>query len=302
MFTLLIALTLLAPAPDSTAAEAQKPLFSFGVVTDVHYSNRKEPSANRYYRDSKRKLTEAVAAFNTAHVDFVVSLGDLIDNDIESYPDIAPVLAAADAPVHKIAGNHDFPVPFAAARQQAVFRTMGLAEPCFPLVRDGCRLLFLDANDIAVYAHAEGTPSRTEAEATLARLTAEGAANARRYNGALGAAQLEWLVRELRAAEAAGERVICLCHMPALPLPGRYTLWNNLEVAGILSEYPCVKAFLAGHHHPGGYGIYRGVHYLTFRGMVEGTENKFAIVDVYPDKLVVRGFGTEETRTLPDLR
>ena len=70
----------------------------------------------------------------------------------------------------------------------------------------------------------------------------------------------------------------------------------------MLSEYPCVRAFLAGHHHTGGYGVYRGVHHLTFRGMVEGPENKFAIVEVYPDKLVVRGFGTEEHRTLPDLR
>lgn len=302
MFTLLIALTLSVTAPDSTAAGSQKPLFSFGVVTDVHYSNRKEPSANRYYRDSKRKLAEAVAAFNAAHVDFIVSLGDLIDNDIESYADIAPVLAAAEAPVHKIAGNHDFPAPFDAERQQAAFRTMGVAEPYFSLVRDGCRLLFLDANDVAVYAHAEGTPSRAEAEAALARLTDEGAANARRYNGAPGTVQLTWLARELKAAEAAGERVVALCHTPVLPLLGRYTLWNNLEIAAILSEYPCVRAFLAGHHHTGGYGVYRGVHHLTFRGMVEGPENKFAIVEVYPDKLVVRGFGTEEHRTLPDLR
>ena len=302
MYPLLIALTLLLPAPDNAAAESGKPLFSFGVVTDVHYSNRKAPSANRHYGDSKRKLAEAVAAFNAAHVDFTVSLGDLTDNDIESYPDIAAVLEAAEAPVHRIAGNHDFPVPFDALRREEFFRTVGIAEPRFSRVRNGCRLLFLDANDIAVYAHAEGTPARTEAEALLARLTAEGAANARRYNGAVGAAQQAWLVRELRTAEAAGERVICLCHMPVLPLLGRYTLWNNLEIAGILSEHSCVKAFLAGHHHPGGYGVYEGVHHVTFQGMVEGTENHYAIVEVYPDRLVIRGFGAEKNRTLHYLR
>lgn len=70
--------------PDCLAVSAESPLFAFGVVTDVHYSNVKETWAARRYAESGEKLREAVAAFNRAHVDFVVSLGDMIDGDIGS--------------------------------------------------------------------------------------------------------------------------------------------------------------------------------------------------------------------------
>lgn len=288
------------PAPAADAPEA--PLFSVGIVTDVHYSNRKEPANNRYYGASKRKLEEAVATFNDAHVDWVVSLGDLIDCEIDSYADIAPILGSAAAPVLKIAGNHDFPVPFDEERQRVFSRTMGLDRPYFSVVRAGFRLLFLDGNEVSIYAHAEGSPQHAAGEKMLAELTAEGASNARHYNGALGGEQLAWLMRELEEATAARQQVVCFCHMPALPLLGRYTLWNNLSVAALLEAAPCVKAYLSGHHHPGGWGTYGNVHYVTFQGMIEGPDNHYAIVEVYPEKLVIRGFGAEKSRTLEFLR
>lgn len=278
------------------------PLFSIGVVTDVHYSNRKEPVNNRYYRASEWKLQEAVATFNDAHVDLVVSLGDLIDSDSDSFADIAPVLESSKAPVYRIAGNHDFLVPFDARKQQAALRMMGVGKLYFSVIRDGYRLLFLDGNDIALYAHATGTPQYAQAERIFTELTFEGAANARDYNGAIGSEQQAWLIRELEKATAAGQEVLCFCHMPVLPLLGRYTLWNNLQIARLLGAWPCVKAYLAGHHHPGGYGAYQNVHYVTFRGMIDGPRNQYAVVDVYADKLVIRGFGTQKSMTLPNLR
>lgn len=300
MFSLLFLLTLSGGlhAVPSAAAEPAEPLFSVGVVTDVHYSDDRPTANNRYYGASKRKLEEALTGFNAAGVDLVISLGDLIDGDPQGYAAIAPVLESSRAPVLKIAGNHDFPVPCDEQKRDAAFRTMGFGQHYFSYVRDGYRLLFLDGNDVSVYAHPIGSSQHAEAVRMLAALTDDGAANARDYNGAMGQEQLEWLARELDAASAAGEQVVCFCHMPVLPLLGRYTLWNNLEVVALLAKYPCVKAFLAGHHHAGGYGVFRKVHHVTFRGMIEGPENHFAILDVYRDRLGIRGFGAEESRIL----
>ena len=54
-----------------------------------------------------------------------------------------------------------------------------------------------------------------------------------------------------------------------------------------------------GHDHAGGYARSGGVHYVTVPGMVEAPEkNAFAVVDVYDDRLDVRGFGSVPSRTL----
>lgn len=286
-----------APATDRPAEPAESPLFAFGVVTDVHYSKVKEMRGARRYAESEEKLREAVATFNRAHVDFVVSLGDMIDGDIGSYAVIRPILERSAAPVYKILGNHDFLGPYGSEAQRRVSEELGISDPYFSVSRDGYRLLFLDSNDISVYARAKGSPEYEEAAALLDSLTKFGAANARRYNGAIGKAQREWLIRELSDAERKGERVICFAHMPLMPLAGQFTGWNNRQLAALLQKYACVRAFLAGHHHKGGVSRFGSVLHFTFQGMVEGSDNHYAIVEVYPDKLVMRGYGVQQDET-----
>ncbi|WP_295935430.1 metallophosphoesterase [uncultured Alistipes sp.] len=277
-------------------------MFSFGVVTDVHYSQAKETFAGRYYRASAEKLAGAVETFNRAGVDFVVSLGDLIDNDIESCKVIGNLLEISASPVFKILGNHDFMIPYDSRQQQCIFDELGIGERYYSFVRDDYRLILLDGNDVSVYAHAEDSHAHAEAIEVLAALKAGGAANAQIYNGAIGSDQQQWLLRELEQATTAGQQVICLCHFPLTPLDGKYTLWNNRQIAAILAQHVCVKAFLAGHHHTGGYFAYEKIHFFTFPGMVESTENRYAIVDVYPGKIVIRGYGTQQGTTLLHLR
>lgn len=160
--------------PDGLAVSAESPLFTFGVVTDVHYSNVKETWAARRYAESGEKLREAVAAFNRAHVDFVVSLGDMIDGDIGSYAVIRPILEGSAAPVYKILGNHDYLGPYGSEEQRRVLEELGISEPYFSVVRNGYRLLFLDSNDISVYARAKESPEYAEAAALLDSLKRSG--------------------------------------------------------------------------------------------------------------------------------
>ena len=58
-------------------------------------------------------------------------------------------------------------------------------------------------------------------------------------------------------------------------------------------------AYINGHDHKGSYQEKNSIHYLTLQGMVETKkENSFFIIDLYPDRLQLKGFGRETSRTL----
>ena len=66
-----------------------------------------------------------------------------------------------------------------------------------------------------------------------------------------------------------------------------------------MDETDCVVSWFSGHDHAGGYAVRNGVHHLTFRGMVENpVENAYALIEIHPDKLVIRGYGAEPSRVL----
>ncbi len=281
------------PANREEGAATPSPLFTFGVVTDIHFSNLKPPKGSRLYAASEGKLQEAVATFESEGVDFVVSLGDMIDGDIESYATIRSILETLPMPVYQVLGNHDFLGPYGSDEQRRVMEALKIRKPCFSVVKEGYRLLFLDSNDCSTYARAAGSAAYREAAACLEALKQEGRANAENYNGALGERQRAWLAGELAKAERRNESVICLTHMPLMPLDGKFTLWDNRQTADLLQRHSCVKAFLAGHHHTGGNGRLGDIVHFTFQGMIEGTQNHYAIVEVYPDRLVIRGYGAQ---------
>lgn len=51
------------------------------MLTDVHYAERKT-AGTRHYRDSVKKIREAMKAFKRSKVDFALELGDFIDANI----------------------------------------------------------------------------------------------------------------------------------------------------------------------------------------------------------------------------
>ena len=69
----------------------QKPIFSFGIISDVQYCDC-EPAGSRFYRLSADRLREAVNSFRNNSVDFIVNLGDLIDRDYESFKPVLEIL------------------------------------------------------------------------------------------------------------------------------------------------------------------------------------------------------------------
>jgi len=73
-----------------------------------------------------------------------------------------------------------------------------------------------------------------------------------------------------------------------------------------------VVAFLSGHYHSGGiiliffvyclegYVQHNGIHYWCLKGILEAPNgnNCFAIVNVFGDRLEIKGYGTERTMTM----
>jgi hypothetical protein len=110
---------------------------------------------------------------------------------------------------------------------------------------------------------------------------------------------VKWLKRQLSEAVATGEKAILSCHYPILPDNG-HNLWNDEEILSVIDDHAdTVIAWFNGHNHAGNYAERNGVHYVTVHGMVDTPDtNAYAILEVLPDALRIRGSGREPDRLL----
>ncbi len=274
------------------AACASPGNLTIGAIADAQYADA-DSSGVRHYRLSAQKLADCVEELNRHELDFVVHLGDLIDKDFASFDVVMPLVQRLKAKPHLVLGNHEFSVD--EGDKQAVPAMMGLERRYYDFEREGRRFLVVDGNDLSRYAWPAGS-------AQLAASVAYHETHARdrpEWNGAIGARQLAWIDEVLQRADEAGEDAFLLCHFPIYPDEVGYTLWNATEVRELLARHPSVKAWLAGHHHHGEYVAWKGIHFLTLRGMVDTQETAYAILTITKDTLIVKGFGREPDRVLP---
>jgi manganese-dependent ADP-ribose/CDP-alcohol diphosphatase len=265
------------------------PLFRFGAVADCQYCEA--TSKNRKYNLSPKKLTACVQHYNKQELSFVVHLGDFIDRDFESFDKVVPIYNRLKAPHYHVLGNHDFSV--VDDKKLLVPAKLGLKQRYYDFARKGWRFIVIDGNDVSLYAWPKGDP-RTKAAAEYYKSLKPRPPS---WNGALGYEQLKWIEAKLQAATKAKERVIFFCHFPVYP-KNNHNLWNAGSLTELLSRYPCVAAYVNGHNHAGNYGQSDGIHYLTLKGMVDTEQSSYSVIEVYADRLVVKGFGRETNRDL----
>jgi predicted phosphodiesterase len=271
-------------------------ILKFGLLSDLHYS-REDPTENRYFRNSIVKLNKSIDEFNSSQLSFIVQLGDIINCGAESYETILPIFSRSSHKVYHVIGNHDFDVDESLiSRVRNKFGFDANAYYSFSL--NSFRFIFLDGNEISVYANTPKTANYATAEQWLAKYSEQNRPNAHFWNGGISQNQLCWLKAQLEAATEKKEYVIIFCHFPVYPL-NKYNLLNYDEVIQLIANYNCVMAYISGHNHHGSYKKKGRCHFLNVKGMVE-TENEtaFAIVSVYSDRLEVEGFGREESRLL----
>jgi manganese-dependent ADP-ribose/CDP-alcohol diphosphatase len=277
------------------AQSGQEPLFTFGVIADVQYADIPD-AGTRHYRKSPAKLAEAVAHFNMAEVGFVFSLGDFINDNIKGFDTLNSITSRLSMPLYHVAGNHDFDPAFPGIK--ATIDRMALKRLNYTFSNQEWRFIILNGNDISLYTNKKGSAGYRKAEAMLGELKAQGLPQAQPWNGAIGTRQLKWLEKELYKAEMNGERVILACHFPIQSAKREGRLWNSNEVNTLISRYPNVFAFFAGHGHISQHLPVNGIHHIMFRGIVEESDNAWAIVSVFSDHIVIEGFGKEVSRKL----
>ena len=288
---------LVTPFAGFGAARAQEggPAFRFGVIADPQYAPV-PPRGTRYYANSLWKVQEAIADLNTRELEFVVTLGDIIDRHWSSFDHILPVYDQLEVPGHFVLGNHDYSV--AADYLASVERIAGLERAYYDYTGGGYRFLVIDGNDISTFANAKDSEAYAEAEERLAKLQEAGAENAQSWNGTLSEAQFAWVEATLEDARAKGERVIVQGHYPIYP-KNRHNLWDDERLVELLTSYDNFALYMNGHNHAGNYGRIGNQHFVNLKGMVETPDTTaYSVVEVFDDRIEILGEGVEEDRTL----
>ncbi len=272
-----------------------EPLFSFGLMADCQYVDA-DPKGSRFYRESPRKLEEAITELNHHDLAFSFHLGDFIDRDLASFDDLSPIATKLRSELFHALGNHDFDVPDEA--KAGIPARLGLNRGYYSFSKDGFRFIVIDTTEVSNYRHPKNSRETRLATAEMERYKAAKSVAAKPWNSRPGDDQIKWLEAELEAASSAEETVLVLGHHPIIPTTG-HSVWNATELDAILQRHTCAKLYLNGHNHAGLYAESEGLHYLTLDGMVETKEeNAFAYADLYADRLEITGFGRQESHVL----
>jgi manganese-dependent ADP-ribose/CDP-alcohol diphosphatase len=274
--------------------QGQKPLFSFGIIADVQYANY-EAAGSRFYKSSLRKLRSAVTSFKEDSVDFIINLGDLIDRDYKSYLPVMNIIDSSGIKTYHVTGNHDYAVDSKYKRRLPV--SDQTRDGYYSFVHENFRFVFINGNEVSTYITNNKTAIKKVSD-TIASMKERGEINAVEWNGGIGTRQLTWLDNQIKEAEGKNEKVFLICHFPVVP-ENVHNMLNYKEVLPVLEKYRNIVAWFNGHNHAGNYGNFNMIHFITFKGMVETeASNSFAVVEVYRNKLWIRGSGREKSQIL----
>ncbi len=240
------------------------------------------------------KLNECVADFNERQLDFVVGLGDLIDNDFSNFENVNQQLDKLDKKLFQVLGNHDLLVN--KEDLDKVSGALNLKNSYYTFIHKNWQFIFLNGNELTI--HSNNKKTVIQAEKILEELEKNGQPNAFDWNGGVGSKQIKWLTKQLNSAENKKLNVVIFCHYPLLPYEA-HSLWDHKSVLETISNYDCVKAWINRHNHKGGYAYENGIHFITMQGMVDTeSENSYSILSFSENEIKIEGFGREKSRTL----
>jgi manganese-dependent ADP-ribose/CDP-alcohol diphosphatase len=270
------------------------PLFSFGIIADVQYCDC-DPAGTRYFRSSLPKLEEAMRFFRKESPGFIINLGDLIEKDFDSYNAVMNILDSSGLKIYHVAGNHDYSVE--SKYKKHIPPLEAGKEGYYTFRIDRYRFIILNGNEISTYSSGNNRVIKQAAE-LIDKLKAGGEINALDWNGAISAKQIKWLTNQLNRASSNDELVFIACHFPVWPV-NEHNLLNYKDIIDLLGKYNNIIAWFNGHNHMGNYGNFNMIHFITLKGMVETPAiNSYSVVDVYKNKIWIRGSGREKSQIL----
>jgi alkaline phosphatase len=254
------------------AGEVPKKGVRAGLVTDLHYADKK-PAGTRHYRETLDKLAEAAARFKKDEAAFVVELGDLIDaadsveTELKYLKRIDKEFVAVSKDRHYVLGNHCVDT----LTKREFLDGVGRKEAHYSFDRGGVHFVVLDA-----CFRSDGEPyGRKNSKWTDANVPAD---------------ELDWLKEDLKGAD---KPVVVFAHQ-RLDVATDYGVKNAAAVRKVLEDSKRVLAVFQGHSHKNDYKDISGIHYCTLVGMIEGSgaeNNGYAVLAVGPDgTITVTGF------------
>ena len=288
----IIGLVILLNTFNLPAQNKAEPLLKAGIVSDVQYADI-DNNGSRYYRSSIRKFEEAVQRFQEENVDFVVILGDFIDNDFKSYNPLKSIIKGINIPVYFVLGNHDFSVK--RRMKKKIPEILNLKNRYYSIIRNNWRFIFLDGTDLSIYSRKRTSSEFKVAQSILDSLKRTGAPNAFEWNGGIGTKQYNWLDHQLNLSEESGENIVVLCHFPVFPENEAENLWNAHQIKYLMESYKEKIVFINGHTHRSNINFNNDIFYVSLRGMVEEDENSFTIAEIFDDSILIKGFGAEKS-------
>jgi predicted phosphodiesterase len=267
------------------------PQLRFGLVADMHYA-RAEILWNRYFDQSKTKLTDAINFFNKEDLDFIIELGDLKDEGnppdmletIDFLVEIEKVFSGFKGPVYHVLGNHDMD---SISKDDFLSRIKNFgqekARNYYSFDKGGIKFLVLDPN----YNEDGSEYNKGNFDWTSSVVPPD---------------QVEWLKAELSDTRLP---VIVFIHQlidSFSGIPEDYCVNNAVEIVRILGTSGKVVAVFQGHYHNGHYSFRNGIHYYTMKAMVEGSlpeNNSYAIVEIDNHlNIMVSGFQNCESNEM----
>lgn len=278
--------------PETINRPDSEPILKIGLIADPQYAD-KPNSGNRHYKASLWKLNEAIATFNHYDVDFVQTLGDVIDSDWHNYNPILHIYKSINPDIesYHLLGNREFNIN--KTYFEHLLDKLSMPNYYYSYVKMDWRFIVLDATDYAYFSNSLHNHDINQLNAYYNNT--EGSPNHQHYNGAIGEEQQNWLIQELDSAKILDQKVIVFSHMPLRPLGHGANLWNDYEIIDIIENNSNVIAFINGHNHPGNYIHKNDINYITLFGMIESKVNAYAILEIYDDCLVLMGYGNQQS-------
>jgi manganese-dependent ADP-ribose/CDP-alcohol diphosphatase len=277
-----------------TSNQDPVPLFSFGLIADIQYCDC-DPAGTRYYRSSLVKLEEAVRSFRIDSPAFVVNLGDMIDKDFASYKPVYQILDTAGFKIYSTTGNHDYSVEPRMLKRLPPLQSD--KESYYSFNYQQFKFIVLNGNELSTYSTTNKSAIKNATD-YIAKLKNNGEINAMDWNGGISSKQILWLTDQLNSAVKNNQKVFIMCHFPVFP-ENEHNLLNYRDILKVLENYGNIIAWFNGHNHAGNYGNFNMIHFVTLKGMVETElKNSFALVEVYNNKIWIKGSGREKSQIL----
>ena len=256
------------------------PVIEFGLIADTHYGDRPDTRRPRFFRWSLPNVRQLITQYNQWPLDFVVHLGDVIQ-EAGDRDDTLALLVAMDeeltkstAPLHYVPGNHDLGDN---SKTDFLDHTSGaVAAMRYYFDVEGYRFIILDAG-----FRSNGVEYDS--------------GNFSWRDAFVPPAEMAWLEDTLDDALAENLRAIVFTHQNLERPAVDHRISNADAVLALLGSKGNVDMVMSGHRHAGGYDYVNGIHIVTMVATVNGPDPAGGRVKIYEDGTIeVVGVGQRQ--------